>query len=336
MGSGRWDATTYTNTTGSKIASGTTFAHSATMHSTAPHLRAAHATLDPTAVAGATSPLAGKHVRESRDNDEHPTSIPVAVIFDVTGSMGVIPKKFVEKLKDLFSLVLRKGYIEHPQVLIGANGDVTCDSVPLQMGQFESDNRVDDTLDNVFLEGGGGGGDHESYDLAFYFIANHTVTDAWEKRGKKGYAFFIGDEKSYTSLESSTIEKYIGEKVQGPIELKDIVASLRDKWEAFFIVPTQGNYDAATQAAWWRQYFGDNVLVLQDMEDVAELIAITIGTNEGVIDLEEGLEDLKEIGSTAGGSVGKALEKRGGGGSVAVAEAPTDLDTTEDDDTERV
>ena len=70
---------------------------------------------------------------------------------------------------------------------------------------------------------------------------------------------------------------------------------------------------------------------------MAELIAITIGTNEGVIDLDEGLEDLQEIGSTAGTSVGKALEKRkGGSGSVAVADAPTDLDTTDEDDTERV
>ena len=33
-----------------------------------------------------------KSLREAYDNDEHPESLPIAVIFDVTGSMGNLPK----------------------------------------------------------------------------------------------------------------------------------------------------------------------------------------------------------------------------------------------------
>lgn len=337
MGSGNWNAGTYANTTQRRIDSGTTFGYSKQMNSTAAHLRAAHEDLDAKKVAGPTSPLAGKHVRESRDNDDHPNSVPIAVFFDVTGSMGVIPEHFVAKLKDLFSLVIRKGYVEDPQILIGAIGDCYTDRVPLQVGQFESDNRVDEALDKIYLEGNGGGQRKESYNLAMYFVANHTACDAWTKRGKKGYAFFIGDEYSHDPLEKKHIQEHIGDDVavEGDIELKTIVDELREFWEAFFIVPTQGSYPAAEQASYWRKYFGDNVLVLEEMDSVAELIAVTIGTNEGVIDLDAGLEDLKEIGSTAGASVGKALAKRSGGGSVAVADAPTDLDTTDEDDAER-
>ena len=70
--------------------------------------------------------------------------------------------------------------------MFGGIGDAQSDRVPLQVGQFESDNRMDDQLRTIFLEGNGGGQKSESYELATYFIARHTVTDAWEKRGRKG------------------------------------------------------------------------------------------------------------------------------------------------------
>jgi hypothetical protein len=313
------------------------------MSHTAPSLRKAHEDLDSKKTAGDGSALAGEVVRESRDSDEHPTSVPVAVIFDVTGSMGGIPKVFVTKMKELFSLILRKGYIEHPQVLIGAVGDAHSDSVPLQMAQFESDNRVDEALDKVFLEGGGGGGNHESYDLAMWYMANCTATDALEKRGKKGYLFLIGDERTYEELPAEQILKHTGKKVQGPVSLKETVEAVKEKWETYFIVPSQGSYPTDSQSEWWANHagigpVGDRVLVLQDQNDVAELIAITIGVAEGVIDLDEGLEDLKEVGSSAGGSVSKALVKKagGGGGVATIEDAPSDLDTTSEDDSERV
>jgi hypothetical protein len=340
MGSGRWSADTYAATTAHSIASGTSFAYSTNTSSTLPRSAwKAHEALDAKKVAGDKSLLAGEIVRESRDSDEHPTSIPVAVIFDVTGSMGGIPKVFISKMKELFSLVLRKGYIEHPQVLVGAVGDAYADVVPLQIGQFESDNRVDETLDKIFLEGGGGGGNHESYELAMWYMANCTVTDSFEKRGKKGYLFLVGDERAYEELPADVIEKHTGKKVQGPVPLSEIIEAVKEKWEVYFIVPAQGSYPTDVQSEWWAKAgigpVGDRVLVLQDSNDVAELIAITIGVAEGVIDLDEGLDDLKDVGSSAGGSVSKALVKKAGGGTgggVAVIEdAPSDLDTTTDD-----
>ena len=84
-------------------------------------------------------------------------STPIAVLFDVTGSMGGVPRVLQTKLPQLLGLLLRKGYATDPQILFGAIGDATCDRVPLQVGQFESDNRMDDDLGRIVLEGGGGG-----------------------------------------------------------------------------------------------------------------------------------------------------------------------------------
>ena len=85
------------------------------------------------------------------------------------------PRALQAKLPQLLGLLLRKGYAAHPQIMFGAIGDATCDRAPLQVGQFESDNRMDDDLSRILLEGGGGGQKTESYELALYFMARHTA-----------------------------------------------------------------------------------------------------------------------------------------------------------------
>jgi hypothetical protein len=127
-------------------------------------------------------------IRESRDSKEHPNSTPIAVIFDETGSMGEVPRIMQSKLPQLMGLLLRKGYIEDPQVLFGAVGDwPNREAAPLQIGQFESGIEMDDNITHIYLEGNGGGQKHESYQNALYYFAHRTSCDAYEKRGKKGY-----------------------------------------------------------------------------------------------------------------------------------------------------
>ena len=102
-------------------------------------------------------------------------------------------------LKNLYDLLLIRGYVQHPQIMFMAIGDSVitsgrmCDEVPLQVGQFESDLRATLQLENMVIEGGGGGQKSESYQNAAYFLAEHTVHDAWERRRKKGYVYVIGD-----------------------------------------------------------------------------------------------------------------------------------------------
>ena len=125
-----------------------------------------HPTLDPY----------GLTVRESRDSAEHPDSNPILISLDVTGSMGAVVRGIHRDLPHLHELLLGHKYIPHPQILFAAVGDATCDRVPLQVGQFESDNRMDQNLENMILEGGGGGQKTESYELAMYVAARHTAT----------------------------------------------------------------------------------------------------------------------------------------------------------------
>lgn len=335
MGGGSWSASTYASTTRSKIDSGTSFAYSSTTKRSKDRDQwKAHEDLDPKKVAGAASPLAGKIVRESRDNPDHPLSTPIAVWFDETGSMGSVPKVLQEKLAGLFGLLLRKAYADDPQILSGAYGDAVCDKVPLQVSQFESDNRIDDALDNLFLEGNGGGNLGESMDMAWYYMAYHTATDAWDKRGKKGYAFFIGDEIAH-GLRSDYIRQYIvgpDGDVQEDLSHESVVRDLTEKWDAYVLVIN--NSAAAGQGSidFYRKLFGERVLIVDDPASIAETIALTIGMLEGTIDLEDGVDDLKELGGSdsAVKSASKAVETLAKGGrklgQVVVGDAPADLD----------
>jgi hypothetical protein len=316
MGSGSWSTNVYDAAARYRAASGTgAFAYNDRVTASQPRSTwVAHPSLNPKDLG----------TRESRDSDEHPTSLAIAVLFDVTGSMRAVPQVLQTKLPELFGLILRKGYTEHPQILFGAVGDATCDRVPLQLGQFESDNRMDDDLGNILLEGGGGGQMTESYELALYAMARHTSIDCHEKRGRRGYLFLIGDEMPYGKVKAREVRDVLGDDLTEDIPIARIVTELKRTFDIYYILPAGSSYVGNTEVLGvWRKLLGQNVIELDDLDAVCETIALTIGLGEEAIDLAEGLADLDDIGSAAGASVGKALASLGREkGDVVVSDTP--------------
>ena len=290
MGNGRWSTNVYDEHNRYKAASGkSTFDYSDTLHNTSRDQWHVHPGLDPMGVT----------FRESRDSDEHPNSTAIAVLFDVTGSMGSIPVTLQKKLPELLGLLLRKNYVSDPQILFGGLGDATCDQVPLQVGQFESDNRMDENLENIFLEGGGGGQQTESYELGMYFIARHTATDCWEKHGRKGYLFIIGDEMAYPRVNSREVSNLIGDGLREDIAVAEMVKEVSKRYHVFYVLPKGASYGGnPTILAFWRKLLGQNVLELDDSEAVCETIALAIGMMEGTIGLRAGIDDLRDCNAS--------------------------------------
>src|SRR3954467_5694671 len=173
----------------------------------------------------------GVKLRESRHSEAHPESHAVAVLFDVTGSMQTVPRILQQNLPRLMGLLIRKGYLDHPQILIGAVGDATCDVAPLQVGQFESGIEIDEDLGRLYLEGGGGGHITESYELALYFMARHTALDCFAKRGRRGYLFVIGDEIPYPKVKRREVRAVVGDGLQASIPVEDVVAQLQRTYD---------------------------------------------------------------------------------------------------------
>ncbi|MBA3944599.1 MAG: hypothetical protein H0X37_08570 [Herpetosiphonaceae bacterium] len=238
--------------------------------------------------------------RESRDSLEHPASVAIAVIFDITGSMGPVPRVLQTKLGALLRLLTEQGYVADPQLLFGAVGDAYCDAVPLQIGQWESGLEMDDDLGKLYLEGGGGGQVYETYELALYFMARHTATDCYERRGHKGYLFTIGDEKPYDVVRRQHIREHIGAAAEGDISIRRIVAEVQARYEYFHIIPTNTAHGrSADVQARWKQLLGERVLLLNDEAAVCETIALAIGLCEGAVaDLGSATGDLVHAGYT--------------------------------------
>ena len=294
MGGSRWSDDHYTDRVAHRVAASIpTFKHDDDVRKG----RAAttiHPTLDPK----------GLKVREARDSDAHPNSKPVIVMFDVTGSMQSVPRQLQTVLPKLMALLLQKGYIVDPQLLMGAIGDAQTDRAPLQVGQFESGIEMDDNLTNIFLEGNGGGQvpPQESYELAFYFAARKTSCDAWEKRRQKGYLFTIGDERPYPQVTRDEIDHVFGEKIEGStIPTAQLIKEAQEKWECFHIIPTETNHgrDPELRRVWNELLGAEHVITIDDANTICELIGSTIGLMEGSVDADKVVEDLKETGTTA-------------------------------------
>src|SRR5688572_29222351 len=278
MGSGHWSATTYTERASIRAATGTdTFAYSAHAKRTG-ELRV-HQTLDPH----------GLGIRESRDRAEHPDSNSIIISLDVTGSMDRVVRGIHADLPRLHEMLLGYNYIPHPQILFGAVGDATCDRVPLQVGQFESDNRMDQNLENMILEGGGGGQKTESYELMLYVAARHTAIDCWEKRRRKGYLFMIGDEMAYPVVSRQIVKRVIGGGLQADIPLREIIDEVKERYHLYYVIPGGAAHGKdADVVEFWQQHVGaDRVIKLDNPEETSECIALAVGIGEGAISTDE-------------------------------------------------
>jgi hypothetical protein len=252
----------------------------------------------------------GAKLRDSRDSDAHPESHGVAIVFDVTGSMGEVPRILQKNLPKLMGLLMRKGYLEHPSIMISAVGDATCDHIPLQIGNFEAGIEIENDLTNIVLEGGGGGHITESYELAMYYLAKYTAMDNFEKRNKKGYLFIIGDETPYPEVDRRQVKDLIGDDLQENIPTADIVEELTRTYDVYYVLPHMtSNYKDHRVTDCWKKYFGQRILHLEDPNTVCELIASAVGVAEGKVDVDGVAKDLIDFGvskSTAS-AVGKAL-----------------------------
>jgi len=224
-------------------------------------------------------------VRESRDSSVNPASNAIIVAFDETGSMGAIPDAFVrEGLGVMVSEILNRKPVTDPHVMIMGFGDAWCDRAPLQATQFEPDIRIAEQLKDIYLEGGGGGNGFESYNLPWYFAARKTSIDCFEKRGKKGYLFTVGDEPPPPVLLANHVRQVFGDGIERDLDSREVLAMASRLYEVFHIVIEEGSFfrsrpDWVTKQ--WRELLDERVIFLSDYRRLAETIVSTMEINEG-------------------------------------------------------
>lgn len=242
--------------------------------------RTIHPSLDPKGPEGK-----GGVMRESCDSIDNPESTPVICAIDVTGSMGIIGENLARKgLGTLFDGILTRKPVTDPHLMFMAVGDPTCDRAPLQVSQFEADNRITEQLTKIYIEGNGGGNGCEGYAMPWYFAAFHTKTDSFDKRGKRGYLFTVGDEPIDQKVTRDQIKKFIGDDVEADFSAQDLLDIVQRNYDVFHIVITEGNYARHSLQKVkdsWTPLLGQRVIYLDDYTKLAETIVSAIEVAEG-------------------------------------------------------
>ena len=172
-------------------------------------------------------------VRECVNSDEHPNTVPVILGLDVTGSMGDACQETAEALGVIITELYKK-YKDIEFCVMGI-GDLSYDSAPIQMSQFESDVRIAEALDKIYMEHGGGGNSFESYTAAWYMGLKRTKLDAVENQGRKGIIITMGDEPLNPYLPCSRLNARINGYEQADIETPVLYEEASKKFDIYHI-----------------------------------------------------------------------------------------------------
>lgn len=234
-------------------------------------------------VADLMSPY-GLGIRESRDSMEHPLSLAIAIFLDVTGSMGRIPEIMIrEKLGKLMDTLIEHD-VKDAHVLFGAIGDHLADTAPLQIGQYEAGTEeLVQWLTSIWIEGNGGGQKMESYLLAWLFASRHTSIDCFEKRQEKGFIFTIGDEATHEAILAKDLKKIMGYETATKVTAEELLKEASEKYHVFHIHVNEGHYkNDTTILNSWRKLLNERLLIINNYNNIAELIASTVAVMHGI------------------------------------------------------
>lgn len=226
-------------------------------------------------------------VRESKASDINPHPTPVMVGLDVTGSMGRVVEAMRKGLGTLFEQTIARKPVTDPHVLAIGIGDMGYDKAPIQATQFEADPvTIGKQVEELYLERGGGGNDHESYLGPLYFAAMRTSCDAF-KEGRKGFLFTVGDEEPQKVLTKEMVEKFFGDQIANDLTADDLLKMIEPNWHYFHLIVMEGSYassapDRTVKA--WTDLIGQKAIRLTDHRKLSEVIIslmeVTVGRDK--------------------------------------------------------
>ncbi len=207
---------------------------------------------------------------------------PLIIMCDQTGSMGEWPAVIFSKLP----------YLDHEvgeylgkdaEVAFGAIGDAQKgENYPLQARPFSRGEKLQAALKELIIEGKGGGGGDETYELAMlYCLENVDMPKA-----DHSILILIGDENPYDSVTKAMAAKY-GIAIDKAMTTEEIVTELKEKFGAVYIIrkPYQDpGMDEQIHARWCKLLGSDHVVFLPDPNRVVDVIFGILGKESGKID----------------------------------------------------
>ena len=220
---------------------------------------------------------------------------PIVFAFDVTGSMGNLPKIIYDKMPMIAGQIVEQGYLDDPIVSLAAIGDILCDEAPIQIGDFALVRNLDEWLQRIWLEGGGGGHAKESYEFTIYFYARNCEIPNAET------PFFIitGDEGFREKLLATDLRERFGGEHES-IDSQTVFEELKQKFQnnVFLVHRYYSGADAKIVKQWEDTLGKEKVIRLGSDLAIADTILGIFALVTGSRTLDEYLQDMKNRGQT--------------------------------------
>jgi len=224
---------------------------------------------------------------------------PVIVAIDVTGSMGNWTKIIYDKLPMFYGQIMMQGYLEDPAICFAAVGDANSDEAPLQVGEFCQGANLDDWIAKLWLEGGGGGQNHETYELAAHFFNEKVIFDG---ACDKPFLFFTGDEGLYPMVLGEHVMAFIDDSNYDVENMatEDVFRLLRRKYHVFLLHKPffDAELDMVLKGKWEAVIGGEHILELKDPKSVIDVMLGAIAMVSGTRTMESYITDLEGRGQT--------------------------------------
>ena len=226
------------------------------------------------------------------------STCPVIIVVDETGSMGEWPKVMFSKLPYLENET--KEYLgDDAEFCFMAIGDANNnEKYPLQVRPFAKGLELKARLEELVIEGQGGGSGSETYEIAALFAAEKIDMP----KAIKPIIIFIGDELTYDTISREHAEELCGIKTERPLVTSAVFKKLQDKMAVYFIQKSYGSgsgpsntisdRDRSAHDSWAKLVGEDHIAVLPSADRVVDVIFGILAKETGRIAyFEHELED---------------------------------------------
>lgn len=220
-------------------------------------------------------------VREAVDSPANPESTPIILAVDETGSMGILAEAIIKRgLGTIMASLYTHRPVTDPAICCMALGDANCDQAPLQVTQFESSAPpLIKQVEQLYIEGAGGGNGGESYSLAWWFATYKTICDAITQRQRKGYLFTIGDECVHPVLRRDHVKQFLGVGCEVDIPTKELLKQVQQYWHVFHLIVQPQASQPVVQS--WRDLLSERAILVADHTKLDQMIVAIIRMVEG-------------------------------------------------------
>ena len=203
--------------------------------------------------------------------------------------MGEWTKIIYDKMPMFYGQIMMQKYLEDPAISFCAIGDAKTDCAPLQVSEFGQGKEIDQLISKMWLEGNGGGNEHESYEMSGYFYSRHcSFTNA-----RTPFFFVTGDEGFWETTTSEMIKRVLD------IDAKDVPGDQiwKDLMKVMNVFHIKKNYGSSSESRinkqWCDALGEERVLHITNPKACIDVMLGAIALTSGARTLEEYVKDMK-------------------------------------------